>query len=739
VRPCSLCRPESSVTCALAVAKTPAEQKPQKSIHCNWTTGQQLGRPVRAAQMLTEDFPAQDYEAWLKLVQIDLKGAPFEKRLVTKLIEGIAVQPLYSAGTAAATNVGLPGQAPLIRGATPLGACKNGWHIVQEYRYPDPQVANAAMRQDLRRGSTSMVVRLSPRPLDERDMAGCGCGGGVLVDSLQELDVLFLDIDLTTIDLAITGGPAFYSAAALMTALFEQRRIAFGQRRLAFSADPLGALAAKGVSYRSANVLLEQAAELACCAVEKSSGVVALEVSTAAYDNAGASAVQELAAAVATGIEYLRACETAGLEPARACRQIDFSLGVGCDQFLEIAKFRAFRALWHRVQEAIGVAERRVHVHARTSRRILTKREPWVNLLRTTVGCFAAAVGGADAITVLPFDDALGPSDDFARRLARNTQVILAEEGHIGRVIDAAGGSYYVETLTRELAERAWTEFQAIEAAGGMLAMLRSGAFKRAIDATWEQRQEDLGRRKTPITGVSEYPSLDEAPVERARAATESVERAIERTREERAVNTKILALVSQVSDTIGIRRFEAATAACGAGATRLQIENALGRNPEAIEQFPLRRFSAKFEQLRDASDAALRATGQRPRVFLANMGPIAVHTARATYAQNLFEAGGFAAITNDGFDTADAAAAACAQANCRLAVLCSSDAWYETGATGVALALKRAGVTRLFLAGNPGVHEKEYRDAGVDQFIFIGCDVLATLTELAQAEGVLS
>ncbi len=691
--------------------------------------------------MFTEDFPAQDHAAWLKLVQIDLKGAPFEKRLVKKLIEGVAVQPLYSADTVATINIGLPGQSPLIRGATPLGSCKNGWQIVQEYRHPDPQVANAAMRQDLSRGATSMVVRFSPRLLDERSMAGCGCGGGVLVDSQQELEVLFRDVDLTKIDLAITGGPAFYSAAALITAFLERRGIALGQRQLAFNADPLGALAAKGVSYRSAEVLLEQAAELACFAADKSSGVVALQVSTAAYDNAGATAVQELAAAVATGVEYLRACEAAGLEPARACGQIDFSLGIGCDQFLEIAKFRAFRALWHRIQEAVGVgvAERRVHVHARTSRRVLTKRDPWVNLLRTTIGCFAAAVGGADAITVLPFDDALGPSDDFARRLARNTQVILAEEGHIGRVIDAAGGSFYVEALTRELAERAWSEFQAIEAAGGMLAMLRSGAFKRAIDATWEQRQKDLGRRKTPITGVSEYPSLNEAPIERAPAATDSVERAIERTREACAVKPKILDLVLQASDTLGIQRFEAATAALRAGATRLQIENALGRNPEAIEQFHLRRFSAKFEQLRDASDAMLRATGQRPRVFLANMGPIAVHTARATYAQNFFEAGGFEAIANDGFDTADAAALACAQANCKLAVLCSSDAWYETGATGVAAALKRAGVKRLFIAGNPGAREQAYRDAGVDQFIFIGCDVVATLTELAQAEGVLS
>jgi methylmalonyl-CoA mutase len=353
------------------------------------------------------------------------------------------------------------------------------------------------------------------------------------------------------------------------------------------------------------------------------------------------------------------------------------------------------------------------------------------------MGCFSAAIGGAESITVLPFDDAIGPADDLARRIARNVQIVLAEEANIGRVADAAGGSFYVESLTQELAERAWASLQTIEAEGGMLAALRSGSFKRAIETTQQQRQKDIAKRKLPITGVSEFPALREQAVTRATYDSSELERAIQATRAERAAKTTISNLVAAVAAADESNRFAGAVKALVAGATRQQIEVALGGEPETVEQLHLHRFAAGFEKLRDASDAALEKTKQRPRIFLANMGPIAVHTARAGFAQNFFEAGGFEAAANDGFASAEQAVAAFKASGCHVAIMCSSDAWYETGAAAVASALKQAGAKTLFLAGNPGAQEKAYRDAGVDQFIFMGCDVLATLTQLAQAEGL--
>ena len=243
--------------------------------------------------------------------------------------------------------------------------------------------------------------------------------------------------------------------------------------------------------------------------------------------------------------------------------------------------------------EASGVPgeQRALTVHARTSRRVLTKRDPWVNSLRTTIGCFAAAVGGAELITVLPFDDAIGPSDEFAQRIARNVQVILAEEASIGRVADAAGGSFYVEALTRELATQAWTLFQAVEAEGGMLAALRSGSFKRAVDATHEQRQKDLAKRKVPITGVSEYPALNEQPVLRPAFDTAALERSIHATRAEHDAQDKIKGLVAAVATASAADRFRRGGSAprrCFAVARRSRARHQR-RTGRAIPPAPLR------------------------------------------------------------------------------------------------------------------------------------------------------
>jgi methylmalonyl-CoA mutase len=487
--------------------------------------------------------------------------------------------------------------------------------------------------------------------------------------------------------------------------------------------------------------MLAEAASLACAISKKYPNARALTVSTAAYDNAGSSAVQELAAALATAVAYLRAMENAGLSVADAGKQIRFSLAVGADQFLEIAKFRAIRVLFNRVLEAAGVGEndRKIFVHARTSRRIMTKRDPWVNVLRTTIGSFAAAVGGADQITTLPFDDVIGAPDAMARRLARNTQIILQEEGHIGSVMDAAGGSYYVDNLTLTLAEAAWKEFQAIESKGGMLAVLRDGSFAKSIEATWQKRAKDLGKRKTPITGVSEFPHLREKKVERPSVDTKALEAAILATREKRAADAKLKTLVGTVASASGTARFDAAVSALAQGATTFAVQQALGADTETVPALHLNRFASSFEKLRDASDEYLAKNGKRPRIFLANMGPIAVHTARATYAQNFFEAGGIEVISNEGFADATSAAEAFAKSGTDIAIICSSDAWYETGATEVAKALKQKKAGRVFLAGNPGQNEAAYREAGIDQFIFLGCDVLGTLTELAQYEKVVS
>jgi methylmalonyl-CoA mutase len=631
--------------------------------------------------------------------------------------------------------MGLPGQAPFARGASAARPADKAWAIMPEHRHPLPAVANRAIVADLEHGAHGVVIRLSPKHLGEASVSGgCGCGGGVLVDNLEDWRQLLAGVKLAETPLSIAAGAAFLPAAAQLFAYYGECGIAPQQVRVQLGADPLGTLAARGTLARSAQALLAELGVLAQFTATRYPEARAVTVSTMAYDNAGASAVQELAAALSTAVTYLRAMEDAGLSAPQAARQLKFSLSVGVDQFLEIAKFRAMRLLWNRVLEVANVpeSERSMLLHARTSRRILTQRDPWVNLLRTTIGGFGAAVGGVDQLTILPFDDVIGPHDEAAQRLSRNTQIILQEEAHLGRVLDASGGSYYVEQLTQSLAESAWKQFQDIERRGGMLAVLKDGTWAKEIDGVWQNRAKSFARRKTPITGISEFPHLGEKPVERTKVDTQAFESALLKRREQLAASAQVRDAVAAVAQASATDRPAKLIAAAQLGATLHSLQAALGTEPEQVTPFHLHRFAAAFEQLRDRSDEVLKQRGQRPRIFSANMGPVATHTARAMFSQNFFEAGGVEVLGNDGFADVASAVAAFKASGAKLVIICSSDAWYETSAAELGSALKQAGASRVILAGNPGANEAKYKEAGIDQFIFIGCDVLGTLTELA-------
>jgi methylmalonyl-CoA mutase len=391
--------------------------------------------------------------------------------------------------------------------------------------------------------------------------------------------------------------------------------------------------------------------------------------------NAGGSEAQELAFALSCALAYLRALEASGIALDDARRMVYFRLAADADQFLTIAKFRAIRKLWARVEEACGVAPAPAYVAAESAWRMLTRRDPYVNILRTTVAVFAAGLGGADAISVLPFTSAIGLPDRFARRIARNTQLILLEESNLAKVADPAAGAGGMEDLTQKLCAAAWALFQEIEKAGGAADALERGAIQAKVAATRAEREKAVARRRDAITGTSEFPDIHEAAVHVMDVAP-------------RAASAE--------------------------------------RSPLAL---PRIRLSEPFENLRDASDRALAATGARPKVFLANLGKLSDFTARTLYARNFFEAGGIEAVTNDGFAGRDDMIAAFKSSDAKLVCLCSSDKVYETEAIETAKALKAAGADHIYLAGRPGELEAALKAAGVADFVYVGCDVLATLT----------
>ncbi|WP_435133391.1 methylmalonyl-CoA mutase family protein [Actinacidiphila sp. bgisy144] len=597
-------------------------------------------------------FPPATREQWRELVAgvlrksgRELSGEEAERALSTDLGDGISVRPLYTADDTA-PDPGLPGFPPYVRGSRPLG----GWDVRQRHLTADPAAANEAILADLENGATSVWLTVGGAGLP---VAGLG----------RALDGVYLDLAPVVLEAGAETG----AAAQELLRLLDERGVDPAQAAGNLGADPLGLAARTG-----APAAYDDALALAVRTAERYPRLRALTVDALPYHEAGASAAQELGASLATGVAYLRALTAAGLDVAAACGRLEFRYAATADQFLTIAKLRAARRTWARVAQAAGApAAGGQHQHAVTSTVMMTRRDPYVNMLRTTLACLGAGVGGADAVTVLPFDEALGRPDAFARRIARNTSSILLEESHLGQVADAAGGSWYVECLTDELAHRAWELFQELEAAGGQERALSAGLVGERIAATWQDRGRRLATRREPVTGVSEFPDLAERPVERA-----------------------------------------SAPAAPAGGLPKVRRDEA-------------------YEVLRARSDAHLAATGVRPRVFLAALGPPAVHTARVSFASNLFQAGGVQPVHDPVTVDAAGVAEAFAASGAELACVCSSDAVYAEQAEAVVAALRAAGARWTGVAGKPAVAP------GADGHVFLGCDAVAVLTTVLDRAGV--
>ncbi|WP_027942059.1 methylmalonyl-CoA mutase family protein [Amycolatopsis taiwanensis] len=564
-------------------------------------------------------------------------GAP-EHLLAGRTYDGIDLQPLYTAEDQA-PPAGFPGVPPFVRGGRPEGSVRAGWDLRTLHADPDPAVTNRAALADLSNGATSLWLRIPA------------------AHYAAALDGVHLDLAPVVLE----PGEDYENAAKNLLELFAG--VPDSEVSGGIGADPVGLRARTGDRHD-----LAPAAELAARLAKRYPKLRTIVVDGLPFHEAGGSDAQELGASVAAGVAYLRALTAAGLNVDEAAAQLEFRLAATADQFLTIAKLRAARRVWSRITEVSGGTAHGMRQHAVTSPAMLTQRDPWVNMVRATVACFAAGVGGADAVTVLPFDAAIGLPDSFSRRIARNTQSILLEESRLAGVIDPAGGSWYVENLTDALANAAWREFVEIERQGGVVAALDSGFVADRLAATWAARSARLATRQDPITGVSEFPNLAEEPVERPPA-------------------------------------------------------------PSVVDGgLPRVRYAQSYERLRDRSDAHLAEHGERPKIFLATLGPLAAHTARATFASNLFQAGGIEPVNPGAVDDVVTAFRA---SGARIACLCGSDRSYAEHAEQVAAGLREAGAAEVLLAGKPG----EY--PGINGFVHAGCDALVVLRGLLETLGV--
>ena len=622
-----------------------------------WSAAENAGMTEAPTEPLplAAEFPPVTRDDWLKLVQAALKGAPFT-RLVAKTHDGLAIEPIYPRRADALAVAGRPPAAP--------------WRVMQRVDHPDPAAANGEALHDLENGATGLSLVFAGA------IGSYGYGLPAGADALaRALDGIVADAGIALdLDLSIPAREAPLHLAAWV----KQRGIDPAAVQLRCGLDPLRSLAADGASPlhwpELCALLVRLVTELADQGFRGPFAVADGRV----IHNAGGSEAQELAYVLATGVAYLRALEDGGIALDDARRMIFFRLSADAEQFLTMAKFRALRRLWARVEQACGLPPRAAFVAAETAWRMMTKRDPHVNMLRTTIAAAAAGLGGADAITVLPFTMAAGLPDRFARRVARNSQLILLEESNLARVADPATGSGAIEALTDQLCRAAWSLFQEIETAGGACAALEAGLIARKVGEVRAARAAAVATRKDVLTGTSEFPNI---------AETEAA-----------------------VLDVAPVPMAPLVTTALRA------------------PPLPRIRLAEPFEALRDASDRMLAAEGARPRVFLAHLGTPADFTARATFARNFFEAGGIEAMPHEGAPGPAALAAAFRDSGAKLACLCSSDEVYAREALAAAKAVASAGAAHIYLAGKPHDLADALVQAGVGTFIIAGGDALAVL-----------
>lgn len=603
-------------------------------------------------EKLFDMFPGVSYEEWRAKVETDLKGADFNKKLVWRTNEGFNVQPIYRAEDIAdlKTTDSLPGEFPYVRGTR----TDNDWLTRQEILAENPEEANATALDVLTKGVTSL-------------------GFKVAEPDAKTVATLLNGVDINKVEVNFTCCPNKAQALAEVLVAYIAEKGANDTFRGSIDYNPLRRALRHGASNVSDDVVAQAKKLVETVAPVK--GLRVLSVDSDILCNAGAYIYQELGYALAWGADWMTLLTEAGLTAAQVACRIKFNMGVSSNFFMEIAKFRAARMLWADIVEQYkpecSCAAKMV-CHASTSRFNQTIYDAHVNLLRSQTETFSAAVAGVDSITTTPFDVPYQTPDTFSERIARNQQFLLKEESHLDKVVDPAGGSYYVETLTASIATEAWKLFLSVEESGGFFAMVNNGEIQKAVNESCAKRHTDVARRKEILLGTNQYPNINE------KAAGKIVKK----------------------------------EGSCGCGCAA-----------EDNGGLTMKRAATDFEELRLATEAA----ANRPKVFMLTIGNLAMRLARAQFSTNFFGCAGYEIIDNLGFDTVEAGVDAAIEKGADVVVLCSSDDEYATLAPEAFKYLN--GRAEFVVAGAPACMD-ELKEQGIKDFVHVRVNVLDTLKD---------
>jgi len=648
---------------------------------------------------LSGRFPVPDLTTWESTARKGLKGRQL-KDLETLLPEGFRTHVLYSHENSSA-DPGVPGHSPFLRGSEtetrPWISCA----LIDASR-PEDAFRHAAYAAG--RDARALWLRFADPWAPKHTEAG--------IRNTHDLDLVLGDLDPREIQIHLDAGADSLKTALQLVDYCRRRDIPTAELRASFGLDPAGSLACNGSLPGGTEAHFRAAAAMTAWSRENCPLVRSLLVSALPCHRAGASAVEELGIILASCVEWLRRLERHGIPAADTAASLLIRVPMGRDLFTGIAKLRALRALWAQLSSHCGIGHMPPPpVHAVGSERSLSCRDPWVNILRQTTECFAAVTGGAEIVTTLPYDSLLREPEEPARRLALNTQTILREECHLDRITDPAGGSWYLEELSRRLAENSWNYFREVESSGGLIRALEAGSIQARLGKKRRQLEEGISSRKIPVTGVSTWARIEKEIPPRRR---------LDRPAPPPAPGFSLASINDKqgIEAALEVLRGESGT---------------LGWPSESGKQCPplvFIREAESFESLQERA-ARLARQGRNIGVFLLKLGPASETTELERFAVNFFAAGGIPAAGEGGFtSTADGVAALSGATTRRVCILGNTDHCEEMFPK-LLPALKEASAGPIYLAGRGGTHEEAWREAGIDDFIHSGMDVLAFLNAM--------
>ena len=696
-----------------------------------------------------DEFTPPTDEEWKAACEALLKGAPFEKKMFTKTYEGITFDPMYTRKhTEDILPKGvMPGMGDYLRGVDAAGYIGKPWGIAQACDETLPAENNELLRHEHDKGATIYHIVLdtaSRTGVDARQAEAVG-DTGTSVTTVEDMHVLLTGLDLAKFPLYVYAGANAVPLLALVAAARRASGEDMAEVRGIVGADPIGALAADGKLPASLDAHYDSLAAAARWATVNAPHLRTVFVRSDVYSNGGANDVQEVASVLATATAYLRALCERGLTIDEAASQIAFAFSMGANFFLQIAKLRAVRPLWAQIVGAFGgsAEAQKMRIHARPALFFKTIYDPYVNMLRNTTEIFSGVVGGIDSFESAPFDEPIRKGDEFSRRIARNVQIMLQEEFGLLQPIDPAGGSWAVETLTRQMKEKIWAEFQRIEKEGGIIAALRAGSLQESVAAVLAARFKNADLRRDRIVGNNMYPNMTETLLETRAEDTAALK--AQRTADIDAYLSDID--VKHLGEALAFLRqahsVDNAVEAALAGATIAELMTAVteGDGAETVTAIAPHRWSERFEALRQRTEEYKAEKNDNVKIFLANMGPIPQHKARADFTTGFLQVGAFEVLGNDGFKTVEEAADAARASGADAVVICSTDATYPEIVPALAPKLHEVlPKARVFLAGAaPKDLLETYKEAGIDEYISVRANCYEILESLQKQKGMIA